>query len=228
MMAAKADLVGAIRLPDTAFKENARTEVVTDIIVMGRRDPVEQKQIQDLINAAHQSGKEDVENRRKAQEELDRDVPWIGTSEVPDPLGGEPMRVNAAFARGGLPVIGRMERSGTMHGGEQFNVKFDGNDFNARLDDATSVIINSRAGKLAQQVHPVADDVLAKTAERHDSMSDALKIALAGHEPGHIEFNEKGKLTQIAERETLTGGYELRRRLVMPNAKREDIEALVA
>ena len=108
-----------------------------------------------------------------------------------------------------MPVIGRMERSGTMHGGEQFNVKFDGNDFNARLDDATSVIINSRAGKLAQQVHPVADDVLAKTAERHHSMSDALKIALAGHEPGHIEFNEKGKLTQIAERETLTGGYEL-------------------
>lgn len=39
----KADLVGAIRLPNTAFKTNAHTEVVTDIIFLRKRLPGEEK-----------------------------------------------------------------------------------------------------------------------------------------------------------------------------------------
>jgi len=35
----KADLVGAIRLPNTAFKDNAGTEVTTDIIILKVREP---------------------------------------------------------------------------------------------------------------------------------------------------------------------------------------------
>lgn len=38
-MAAKADLIGAVRLPSTAFKRVAGTEVVTDILVLRRKDP---------------------------------------------------------------------------------------------------------------------------------------------------------------------------------------------
>ncbi len=37
-IAERADLIGAIRLPDTAFKVNAGTEVVTDIIVLKKRE----------------------------------------------------------------------------------------------------------------------------------------------------------------------------------------------
>jgi N12 class adenine-specific DNA methylase len=37
-LATKGDLVGAIRLPNNAFKENAKTEVVTDILVFRRPD----------------------------------------------------------------------------------------------------------------------------------------------------------------------------------------------
>ena len=36
-MARHADLVGAVRLPDTAFKQNANTEVVTDLLVFKKR-----------------------------------------------------------------------------------------------------------------------------------------------------------------------------------------------
>ena len=39
-LSGKADLVGAIRLPNTAFKENAGTDVVTDIIVFRKKGPV--------------------------------------------------------------------------------------------------------------------------------------------------------------------------------------------
>lgn len=37
-MAAKADLIGAVRLPSTAFKRVAGTEVVTDILILRRKD----------------------------------------------------------------------------------------------------------------------------------------------------------------------------------------------
>ena len=38
-IAQRADLLGAIRLPDSAFKGNASTEVVTDILVLKKREP---------------------------------------------------------------------------------------------------------------------------------------------------------------------------------------------
>lgn len=38
-LADRADLVGAIRLPGNAFKENAGTEVTTDIIILRKREP---------------------------------------------------------------------------------------------------------------------------------------------------------------------------------------------
>jgi len=38
-IAAKADLIGAIRLPSKAFARVAGTEVVTDLLVLRRRDP---------------------------------------------------------------------------------------------------------------------------------------------------------------------------------------------
>jgi hypothetical protein len=36
-----ADLVGAIRLPNDAFKKNANTEVTTDIVILRKRLPGE-------------------------------------------------------------------------------------------------------------------------------------------------------------------------------------------
>jgi hypothetical protein len=41
-VASQADLVGAIRLPNDAFKKNANTEVTTDIVVLRKRLPGEQ------------------------------------------------------------------------------------------------------------------------------------------------------------------------------------------
>ncbi len=36
-LARRAELVGAVRLPDTAFKANAHTEVVTDLLIFQKR-----------------------------------------------------------------------------------------------------------------------------------------------------------------------------------------------
>ena len=39
-LAQRAELIGAVRLPNTAFKENAGTEVTSDIIFLKKRDRV--------------------------------------------------------------------------------------------------------------------------------------------------------------------------------------------
>ena len=40
-VAAQADLLGAIRLPNDAFKKNANTEVTTDLVILRKRLPGE-------------------------------------------------------------------------------------------------------------------------------------------------------------------------------------------
>jgi len=114
-LAQKAKLIGAIRLPDTAFKENARTEVVTDIVILQRLTPSEEVAMEDAFNVRNDRHAS-PEDRRDAQQKIPT---WIETAEIRDPLGGEPMTVNRYYAENPPMVMGRHERSGTMrHHGE--------------------------------------------------------------------------------------------------------------
>jgi hypothetical protein len=47
-------------------------------------------------------------------------------------------------------------------------------------------------------------------------MSESLEVAIAGQEPGHVEMHQ-GKLRNVVERETPTGGMELARRDLTPD-----------
>jgi hypothetical protein len=60
-MAGKADLVGAIRLPNNAFKKNAGTEVTTDILFFRKRDGTPFKGEDFLRTGEYGSGKDKVE-----------------------------------------------------------------------------------------------------------------------------------------------------------------------
>ena len=51
----RADLLGAIRLPNTAFKGNAGTEVVADILVLKKRESGTQYAGEDFLNADYDS-----------------------------------------------------------------------------------------------------------------------------------------------------------------------------
>lgn len=93
-MAEKADLVAAIRLPGKAFLKYAGTEVVTDIVILKRREDGE---------AA--SG-----------------PAWSKTATIPDPLGGEDIAINEYFASSPDQVLGHHDRSGTMYRGGEVNV----------------------------------------------------------------------------------------------------------
>ena len=88
-LAERADLLGAIRLPNTAFKANAGTEVTTDILFLQKRAP-------------------GAPARGEAWRELD-------AIDTPD----GPIAVNEYFARHPEMMLGKMRLEGTMYrGGE--------------------------------------------------------------------------------------------------------------
>ena len=88
-MAERADLVGAIRLPNNAFKKNAGTEVTTDIIFLRKKD------------GTPFAGQ-----------------PFTRTAEVPISRG-EPVNINEYFAAHPEMMLGRMSREGTMYQADQ-------------------------------------------------------------------------------------------------------------
>ena len=106
----QADLVAAIRLPGTAFKRNAGTDVVTDILFLRKRLPGEAP-----------SGDA-----------------WIDTvtKRLPDKHGElKPQRVNEYFEAHPENVLGRESSTGTMYAGGQYNVE-SGGDLAAQLAEA--------------------------------------------------------------------------------------------
>ncbi|GDY37224.1 hypothetical protein ACINB_31160 [Acidovorax sp. NB1] len=197
-LAAQARLVAAIRLPDTAFKENARTEVVTDILIFQKMDAGEQAAMQAAITEYNKL----KANKKDADAAAAALVPsWVETVKVPDPLGGEPMNVNAYFAENPANVLGVMERSGSMQHGADITV---------RLDNPAELgkLLSAAVQRLPVGIQNFQQDVLDATASRHKSMSDALRIAVANEEAGHIKANPDGKLQRVIERETPEGDFE--------------------
>lgn len=112
-MAERADLIGAIRLPDTAFKANAGTEVVTDILFF----------------------------RKRAEGEKPAGENWINRSriEIPGsdtyPAGVED--INEYFANHPEMVLGTHSLAGKMYRELSYTVKPSGN-LEAQLEAAAN------------------------------------------------------------------------------------------
>ena len=91
-LADRANLLGAIRLPQTAFKDNAGTEVVTDVIFLQKRG--------DGIR--------------------DNGVSWLGTTEIQTPQG--PAAINEYFAANPAMVLGSHALTGSMYRANEYTV----------------------------------------------------------------------------------------------------------
>ncbi|MBP7231326.1 MAG: PLxRFG domain-containing protein [Syntrophaceae bacterium] len=88
----KADLLGAIRLPQTAFKQNAGTEVVTDVILL----------------------------RKKAPGETSNGMDWKNTSPVTTENGEFP--VNEYYVQHPEMVLGKHSGQGSMYKANEYTV----------------------------------------------------------------------------------------------------------
>lgn len=94
-LAANFDLLAAIRLPNTAFKKNAGTEVTTDIVFFQKRLP------------GQVAGNTD----------------WLDTQGSLVTKDGETIRLNKYFAENPGMMLGTPSMAGTMYGtGEQFTL----------------------------------------------------------------------------------------------------------
>jgi N12 class adenine-specific DNA methylase/DNA repair protein RadC len=91
-IADRADLLGAIRLPQTAFKQSAGTEVVTDVLFLKKKE-----------EGAKPGGK-----------------PWTGQKEVK--IGDEKKMINEYFVKHPSMVLGTHSTEGSMYSNNEYTV----------------------------------------------------------------------------------------------------------
>lgn len=193
-LARQGELVAAFRLPDTAFKENARTVVVTDVIVMRKRDAADQARMNQILDA-YSAPKGKIPDKERERRDLASQAPsWIETAEVKDPLGGEPMVVNRYFADNPGNVIGVLERSGSMR------YK---NDVTVRLDDPASLgaRLDALVARLPENIVNSSAAIDANTAQAYKVLGESLRLAVAKEESGHVKIDADGKMVRVVERE---------------------------
>ena len=113
-LASQADFVGAIRLPSTAFKENANTEVTTDIIFLRKRAEG------DPPASFNQSW---IETSRIAVNSVDHDRK-VNTT------------INTYFDQHPEMILGTMTAHGSMYSRSSIECSDDGRDLEAALAEA--------------------------------------------------------------------------------------------
>lgn len=135
--AEKADLVGAIRLPNTAFKKNAGTEVTTDILFFRKRDgtPFQGAEFKHVVPA--------------------------------ETYKGEPININEYFVAHPEMMLGRMSLEGTMYrADQQALVPTPGADLNRQLEEAISKLPENVMGKAAPTVSAGTDGPRAEKSAK--------------------------------------------------------------
>lgn len=104
-IARRAELVSGVRLPDTAFKDNANTEVVTDILLFRRLDD------------ANVLGKQDSPD-------------WLETTDVvidnPETGESQTVTINNYFVKNPGNVLGTNAATGSMYRGNEYSVVANG------------------------------------------------------------------------------------------------------
>ena len=110
-VSAKADFLGAIRLPNDAFKRNANTEVTTDIVMLRKRLPGE----------------------------LPKGHPFQGTAQITNSLG-ETITINEYFTVHPEMMLGEMRLEGRMYQRGEPTLVGNGKDLGEQLAEAIALL----------------------------------------------------------------------------------------
>lgn len=150
----RAELLGAIRLPNNAFAKNANTEVTTDIIFLKKRP-------------------ENEWGSKAAKEDMRR---WVDIGSISDPRGGESIPVNRYFIDNPSMMLGRMERSGSMY-------RADAPALVAREGQDTASLLKQAIQNLPEGVYEaVATANTAKMEDAAiEKLSDKATVDVGGH-----------------------------------------------
>lgn len=140
LLDSKADLVGAIRLPNNAFKGNAGTEVTTDIIFLRKKD------------GTAFDGKPWLQVRK------------IGEQEVEGKM--EPIYVNEYFADNPDMALGRHALEGSMYGAGDYALVGDGRDMSEALSKAVNSLPQNISSTQTTDTESKPDEDFADDGER--------------------------------------------------------------
>ncbi len=124
------ELVSAIRFPGDTHKANAGTEVVTDMLILRKKNPTIPDVTADTPSEAqpehHRFTGTTVDSLGRLYHWVDgvrvAAPKWDSTVQVPDPAGGDPITINQYFADHPEQILGTLDRTGTMYSGNQKNV----------------------------------------------------------------------------------------------------------
>ncbi|MGA7192872.1 MAG: DEAD/DEAH box helicase family protein [Anaerolineales bacterium] len=127
-IARRLNLLAAVRLPETAFKANAGTEVVTDILFMQKRN------------------------------EESKEIPvWVETDVFTTPQNPyRSARLNQYFTQHPEMVLGTQSMNGTMYHSDGYTVESDGRDLGPAIRDSLMRVLPK--GIMVQPVEDNEDD----------------------------------------------------------------------
>jgi N12 class adenine-specific DNA methylase len=130
-LAKTCEFVGAVRFPEDTHKAGAGTSVCTDLVILRKRHPNEVP-VDATATPPEAMPKEPgftgttvdslgrlyhwVDGKRVAAPD------WTQTTTVPDPAGGEAIRINSYFKDHPEMVLGTVDRTGKLYGGGNPNV----------------------------------------------------------------------------------------------------------
>ncbi|WP_226018401.1 SNF2-related protein [Novosphingobium sp. FKTRR1] len=205
-MAEKAEFLGGIRLPDTAFKENARTEVVTDMLFFRKRTESEIEAATAAV-AEMQTGKL-ADKMVQGQLETKADIArWVKSSKITDPAGsGEEINANDYFMSRPDMVVGKINATGTMNMRSDLNVTLD--------DPAQFKPMLDRAVSRLPQRSP-ATSLAARTTTHFDVMANAMRLSARRAEVGAVQIDLDGNLKMVVDIDGGDMGKALKREITL-------------
>lgn len=189
-LAEKGEFLGGIRLPDTAFKENAGTEVVTDMLFFRRRSESEAAEAKRAIDEL-KGAKPDPNQPRVSARLMGEIDGWTRSTTIADPAGsGEQINANDYFMLRPHMVIGSINATGTMNARADLNVTLDNPaEFESRLAKAVE--------RLPKNV--IADSLAERTVTHFAVMAKAMELAARRAEIGSVRIDTDGKLKMVVD-----------------------------
>lgn len=141
----KADFIGAIRLPNTAFKQNANTEVTTDIVFM----------------------------RKRTFGEGSNSAPWLNLAEHQN-RDGVVFQINEYFVANPHMMLGEMQNAGRMYRSNEPALVSDGRNLLAALREAIAHLPELKREKLDAAdslLVPSHNEILAPDYVKEDAFT---------------------------------------------------------
>ncbi len=193
-IAERAHFIGAVRLPETAFKENARTDAVTDIMFFRKRSAADRMVAANVCAGFRGSKTAGIGSQEEVlrHEEIRANIEsWVSSSKTLDPAGSaEEINVNAYFLRQPGMVVGKIDATGSMNGRPELSV---------RLADPAQFepMLHAALDRLPKQ--PLRQDIAGSSLRHFEQMVTAMQLSVDRAEPGAITLAPDGKLKTVVD-----------------------------